>query len=164
MKTQTKLTHTEVQLHEDLCPSQELIILEALSILASRLRSGVACTSAAYVKNYCQLEIANDKEEVFCCLFLDNQHRLLAFERLFQGTIDGAHVHPRVVVRKALQHNAAAVILAHNHPSGTTEPSRADKAITKKLKDALELIDVRTLDHIIVTVAGCRSLAEEGLI
>jgi DNA repair protein RadC len=123
----------------------------------------VACTSAAYVKNYCQLEIASDKDEVFCCLYLDNQHRLLAFERLFQGTIDGANVHPRVVVRKALEHNAAAVIFAHNHPSGTTEPSSADKAITKKLKDALTLFDVRTLDHIIVTAGGCRSLAEDGL-
>ena len=155
---------TNTQLQGDLNPSETRAIRKALAILASRLRQGVSCTSAAYVKNYCQLEIANEKDEVFCCLFLDNQHRVIAFERLFQGTIDGANVHPRVVVRKALEQNAAAVIFAHNHPSGTTEPSQADKAITKKLQEALKLIDVRTLDHIIVTAIGCRSLAEEGLL
>ncbi|QQD19684.1 DNA repair protein RadC [Spongiibacter nanhainus] len=147
-----------------LSPTQEHIIQEAISILASTLREGVACTSAAHVQSYCQLEIATESEELFCALYLNNQHKMVAFEKLFRGTIDSAAVHPRVVVRKALEHNAAAAILVHNHPSGNLEPSQSDKAITKKLKDALSLIDVRTLDHILVTVEGTLSFAEKGLI
>ena len=102
--------------------------------------------------------------EVFACLFLDNRHRVIIFEELFRGTIDGASVHPREVVRRALQHNAAAVILAHNHPSGIAEPSRADIQLTRRLIDALALIDVRVLDHIVVGDGGGASLAERGLI
>ncbi len=102
--------------------------------------------------------------EVFACLFLDNRHRVIVFEELFRGTIDGASVHPREVVRRALQHNAAAVILSHNHPSGVAEPSRADIKLTRRLMDALALIDVRVLDHIIVGDGNGVSFAEKGLI
>jgi DNA repair protein RadC len=101
--------------------------------------------------------------EVFACVFLDKRHRVIAFEELFRGTIDGASVHPREVVRRALHHNAAALIFAHNHPSGVAEPSRADEHITKRLKDSLALVDIRVLDHFVVgdTVL---SFAERGLL
>jgi DNA repair protein RadC len=102
--------------------------------------------------------------EVFCCLHLDNRHRLIAFDELFRGTIDGASVHPREVVRQALARNAAAVILAHNHPSGVPEPSQADELITLRLKDALGLVDIRVLDHVIVGDSRCVSFAERGLL
>jgi DNA repair protein RadC len=97
-------------------------------------------------------------------LLLDNRHRVLRFTELFRGTINGASVHPREVVKTALQHNAAAVILAHNHPSGVAEPSAADRQLTDRLKDALELVDIRVLDHLVVGDAGCVSFAERGLI
>lgn len=102
--------------------------------------------------------------EVFACLFLDNRHRVIAFEELFRGTIDGASVHPREVVRRALAHNAAAVILSHNHPSGVAEPSRADIQLTRRLSEALALIDVRVLDHFVVGDDNGVSFAERGLI
>ena len=102
--------------------------------------------------------------EVFACLFLDNRHRVIVFEELFRGTIDGASVHPREVVRCALQHNAAAVILSHNHPSGVAEPSRADIQLTRRLTEALALIDVRVLDHIVVGDGNGVSFAERGLL
>ncbi len=104
------------------------------------------------------------KYEVFACLFLDNRHRVIAFEELFNGTIDGASVHPREVVRRVLHFNAAAVILAHNHPSGVSEPSRADVQLTRRLVDALALVDVRVLDHFIVGDGPGVSFAERGLI
>jgi DNA repair protein RadC len=102
--------------------------------------------------------------EVFACLFLDNRHRVIQFEELFRGTIDGASVHPREVVKRALHHNAAAVIFAHNHPSGVAEPSRSDETLTTRLKDALALVEVRVLDHIIVGDGVCVSLAERGVL
>ena len=102
--------------------------------------------------------------EVFCVLHLDNRHRLIAFEELFRGTIDGASVHPREVVRQALARNAAAVILAHNHPSGVAEPSQADELITQRLRDALGLVDIRVLDHLVVGGSRCTSFAERGLL
>ena len=102
--------------------------------------------------------------EVFACLFLDNRHRLIAFEELFRGTIDGASVHPREVVRRVLHFNAAAVILSHNHPSGVAEPSRADVRLTRRLVDALALVDVRVLDHVIIGEGRGVSFAERGLI
>jgi DNA repair protein RadC len=101
---------------------------------------------------------------VFGCLFLDNRHRVIAFEELFRGSIDGASVHPREVVRRCLAHNAAAVILAHNHPSGVAEPSAADRAITLRLREALELIDVRLLDHFVIGDGKPTSLAQRGWI
>ena len=143
---------------------QVATIREAVGILESRLTLTEAFTSPIEVKQYCRLKIGHKKDEFCCCLFLDNQHRLIAFERLFRGTIDGAAVYPRVVVRRALELNAAAVIFTHNHPSGVTEPSSADIKMTKKLKEALGFIDVRVLDHIIAGTADAMSMAESGLI
>ena len=102
--------------------------------------------------------------EVFACLFLDNRHRLLEYEELFRGTIDGASVHPREVARRTLQHNAAAVIFAHNHPSGVAEPSQSDLRITARLKEALELFDVRVLDHLVIGQGEITSFAQRGLL
>jgi DNA repair protein RadC len=102
--------------------------------------------------------------EVFGCLFLDSQHRLITFRELFRGTIDGASVYPREVVAECLNHNAAAVILAHNHPSGVAEPSQADKQITRRLVDALALLDIRVLDHVVVGEGQAISFAERGLL
>jgi DNA repair protein RadC len=102
--------------------------------------------------------------ELFGCLFLDNRHRVLEFSELFRGTIDGTSVYPREVVKEALKLNAAAVILAHNHPSGVAEPSQADERITRRLKAALELVDIRLLDHLIVGDGGTTSLAARGLL
>lgn len=149
------VTYTEVQ---------QATIREAIGILESRIRHTEALTRSADTKQYCQLQLASEKDEIFGCLFLDNQHRLIAFERLFYGTIDGASVHPRVVVRRSLELNAGAVIFTHNHPSGITEPSQADISLTKRLKNALAIIDVRVLDHIVVGIEGGTSLAERGLL
>ncbi|UCC57108.1 MAG: DNA repair protein RadC [Gammaproteobacteria bacterium] len=102
--------------------------------------------------------------EVFACLFLDNRHRVIAFEELFFGTIDGASVHPREVVKRSLHYNAAAVILAHNHPSGVAEPSRADIGLTRRLSDALGLVDIRVLDHVVIGDGTAVSFAERGLL
>jgi DNA repair protein RadC len=102
--------------------------------------------------------------EVFGCLYLDNRHRVLAFEELFRGTVDGASVHPREVVRACLQHNACAVIFAHNHPSGVAEPSAADRAITHELRDALQLVGVRVLDHLVIGSGEPVSMAARGLL
>ena len=118
----------------------------------------------AATRQYLASRLRHLPHEVFACLFLDNRHRVIAFEELFQGTIDGASVHPREVLRQVLKHNAAAVIFAHNHPSGVTEPSRADIKLTRRLADALALIDVRVLDHVIVGEDDGVSLAERGLI
>ena len=104
------------------------------------------------------------QREVFACLFLDNRHRVIAFEELFFGSIDSAAVHPREVVKAALRHNAAALIFAHNHPSGVAEPSRADELLTRRLKEALALVDIRVLDHLVVGDGEPLSLAERGLI
>ncbi len=123
-----------------------------------------ALTSPQLTRDYLQSRLSHHPNEVFACLFLDNRHRVIEYEELFQGTIDGASVHPREVVRRALAHNAAAVILAHNHPSGVAEPSRADEQITRRLQEALALVDVRVLDHIIVGTGEMTSLAERGVI
>ncbi|MES9856048.1 MAG: DNA repair protein RadC [Sedimenticola sp.] len=123
-----------------------------------------ALTSPQLTRDYLQSRLTHHPNEVFACLFLDNRHRVIEYEELFQGTIDGASVHPREVVRRALAHNAAAVILAHNHPSGVAEPSRADEQITRRLQEALALVDVRVLDHIIVGTGEMTSLAERGVI
>lgn len=132
--------------------------------LSEQLTRGEALTSAKQSAQYLQARLRDYPYEVFAVLFLDSQHRVLAFEELFRGTIDGASVHPREVVRRALAHNAAALILSHNHPSGIAEPSQADRQITTRLRDALALVDVRLLDHLIVGDGDCCSLAERGLI
>ena len=139
-------------------------IEEAIGVLESRIRKGLEFTSPVQVKRYCQLNLAMEPDEVFACLFLDSKHRLISFERIFRGTVNSASVYPRVIVRKVIELNAVAVIFAHNHPSGNTEPSQADIDITSRLKQSLELIDVRVLDHIVVGTQGECSLAEKGLI
>ena len=144
--------------------SQQATIREAIGILESRLRTTKAFTSPSDVKQFCQLHIAGEKDEYFCCMFLDSQHRLIAFEKLFRGTVDGASVYPRVVVRRALELNAAAIVFFHNHPSGVAEPSNADEAITRRLKAALGLVDIRVLDHIVVSAGESVSFAERGLL
>jgi DNA repair protein RadC len=143
---------------------QHATIREAIGILESSIKNSEAFTNSDIVKQYCQLQVADKRDEHFGCLFLDNQHRLIVFEELFNGTIDGAAVYPRVVVRRALEINAAAVIFTHNHPSGLPEPSQADIAITKRLREALALIDIRVLDHIVVGSEGTVSMAERGQI
>lgn len=142
------------------------VLDQAREILQYRLTRPETTTfsSPDAVKSFLQLKLASAEREIFACLFLDNRHRLISYEELFFGTIDGASVHPREVVKSALGCNAAAVILAHNHPSGVAEPSRADEAITTRLKDALGLIDVRVLDHLIVGSDAPVSFAERGLI
>ncbi len=132
--------------------------------LFERLERGEPLSSPRHSAQYLIARLRDRPYEVFAVLFLDNRHRVLAFEELFRGTIDGASVHPREVVRRALRHNAAAVILSHNHPSGIAEPSRADQQITAKLRDALALVDVRVLDHLVVGDGECCSLAERGLL
>lgn len=115
-------------------------------------------------RDYLALKLAHVPHEVFACLFLDTRNRVIAFEELFRGTIDGATVYPREVVKAALRHNAASVILAHNHPSGVAEPSRADRDITRRLIDGLALVDIRVLDHLVLGRNQSVSLAERGLI
>lgn len=132
--------------------------------LEETLIRGDALDSVAATRRYLTAKLRHQPHEVFACLFLDNRHRMIRYEELFQGTIDGASVHPRQVVRRALHHNAAALILAHNHPSGVAEPSRADEQITRRLKDALGLIDVRVLDHFVIGDGQAVSFAERGLL
>jgi DNA repair protein RadC len=116
------------------------------------------------VAGYLQLVLAGRPHEVFGALFLDAQHRLLAFEEIFRGTLTQTAVYPREIVKRALAHNAAAVILAHNHPSGTTEPSHADELLTRTLSSALALVDVKVIDHIIVARGASLSFAQRGLV
>jgi len=128
------------------------------------LDRGGALTSPEATRAYLVEQLKAYDHEVFACLFLDNQHHILKFEELFSGTIDSASVYPREVLKKVLEHNAAAVIFAHNHPSGVNEASHADKVITQRLKNALELIDIRVLDHFIVADGVPYSFAEHGLL
>jgi len=132
--------------------------------LSASMKAGDLLTSPELVRQYLSAQLRHQLHEVFAVLFLDNQNRLIAYEELFFGTIDGASVYPREVVRRAMKHNAAALILAHNHPSGIAEPSQVDQRITKRLQAALELIDVRVLDHMVVGDAEVISFAERGLI
>lgn len=132
--------------------------------IESTLTRGDALTDVATTKLYLQQRLRAYPHEVFACLFLDNKHRMIAFDEIFRGTIDGASVYPREVVKQALSHNASAVIFAHNHPSGIAEPSQADYAITKRLKSALDLVDIRVLDHIVVGDGETVSFAELGRI
>lgn len=143
---------------------QNAIIKLALAILTERHAPGNSLTSPAATTTYLRVKFSDYKNEVFCVIFLDNRNRVITFEEMFQGTLDGASVYPRVVVQRALEINAAAVIFAHNHPSGVAEPSHADEQITRRLKDALALIDVRVLDHIVVGVTETTSMAEMGLL
>ena len=132
--------------------------------LREALQRGNVLASPSDTRDYLKARLRGYSYEVFSCLFLDNRHRVIEYEELFRGTIDGASVHPREVVRRALQHNAAALILAHNHPSGVAEPSQADARITRRLKEALSLVDVRLLDHFIIGDGEPKSFAECGLL
>lgn len=142
---------------------QSLMAL-ALALLAEQHQPGEALSSPEQTRRYLRIRLAERKNEVFGCLFLDNRHRIIEVSELFQGTIDGASIHPRVVVQKALELNAAAMLFFHNHPSGVAEPSNADEAITRRLKEALALVDVRVLDHFVVTAGESVSFAERGLL
>lgn len=139
------------------------LIQNALDILESRIKKPTSyIKSPNDTRNFLRLKLSELEHEVFAVLFLDNRHGVIAYAELFTGTIDGAAVYPREVVKAALRHNAAAVIFAHNHPSGVTIPSESDKQLTKRLKEALSLVDVRVLDHLIVG-HDIASFAELGL-
>lgn len=142
----------------------DAIIQMALNILSQRNAIGEPLVEPGDAADFLRIKLSGYKNEVFCAIFLDSRHRVIAFEELFSGTIDGAAVYPRVVVQHVMRHNASAVIFAHNHPSGIAEPSQADKFITKRLKEAMSLIDVRVLDHIVVGDSGTTSFAERGLL
>jgi DNA repair protein RadC len=143
--------------------------LQAVLEMAKRhfeeiLQRGDVLSSPDITRAYLSHQLRGYNHEVFACLFLDNQHRVIQFEELFIGTLDSASVYPREVIKRALQHNAAAVIFAHNHPSGVVEPSPADKQLTIKLKQALALLDISVLDHFIIGDGQPYSFAEHGLL
>jgi DNA repair protein RadC len=145
------------------------VALQASLELARRhyqqlMMTGSALSNPRATREFLRMRLRDLPHEVFCCVYLDNRNRVIGFEELFRGTIDGASVHPREVVKEALSRNAAAVILVHNHPSGVAEPSQADELITRRLKEALGLVDIRVLDHLIVGDGVCESFAERGLL
>jgi DNA repair protein RadC len=146
-----------------------LAILKAIPELARRyyeqaLPAGQPIRSPADTESFLMARLRDLPHELFCCIYLDNRHRIISFEELFRGTIDGTSVYPREVVKQALAVNAAAVILAHNHPSGVAEPSQADERITRRLKAALELVDIRLLDHLVIGDGTSTSLASRGML
>lgn len=166
-----KLLHANRQalLRESGVGDARLAQLSALPEIARRyfeetLPRGAAIRSPADTETFLLARLRDRPHEVFCCLYLDNRHRVLLFEELFRGTIDGTSVHPRELVKQALELNAAAIILAHNHPSGVAEPSQADERITRRVKSALELVDIRLLDHLIIGDGVSTSLASRGLL
>lgn len=142
----------------------EAIVQRALEIIDRHFAAGETLATPSAATDYLKLHLAPYPYEVFACLFLDTHHRILAFEELFRGTIGGASVHAREVVRHCIKHNAAAVIFAHNHPSGVAEPSHADRAITAELKRALGLIQVNVLDHFVVGAGAPTSFAARGML
>ena len=158
----------EILAQDGIGPSKYAQLIAALELAkrctAAKLKRLDVFTDVDAVRFYVQREMANLNQEVFAVLFLDSQHRLLAFRKMFFGTINAAAVYPREIVKQALDDNAAAVILVHNHPSGVAEPSQADISITRQIKLALELIDVRVLDHFVVGDSVTVSFAERGLI
>ncbi len=140
------------------------VVSLALKVLSQRFRPGRAFTSPEDIEGFLRLRLTGRRNEVFGIIYLDTRHRLIEIAELFNGTIDGAAVYPRVVVQKVLEKNAAAIVIFHNHPSQISEPSEADRGITRKLSRALELIDVRLLDHLVVTDGDMVSFAQRGLI
>lgn len=158
----------------DLCKTKGLGIAKYVQIqaaielgkryLESGLRQRHVLTDPKTTRNYLMAQLRAYTHEVFACLFLNNRHHIISFDKMFNGTIDGASVYPREVVKRALGHNAAAVIFAHNHPSGVAEPSSADISLTRRLKTALELVDIRVLDHFVIGDNQAVSLAERGLV
>ena len=149
-------------------PAKRAELLAVMEIarraLAQPLAEAPVFEAPAQMKDYVALQLGGLEHEVFAVVFLDSQHRLLVMERLFRGTVNQTSVHPREVVRRALELNASAVVLAHNHPSGLAEPSRADEFVTQSLKSALQLVDVRVLDHLVVGRGQVVSFAERGLL
>lgn len=143
---------------------KQSVVMLAMKLLTIKHRAGRTLSSPDETRNFLRLRLAEYRNEVFGCLFLDNRHRIIAVRELFQGTIDGASVHPRVVVQQAMEVNAAAMVFFHNHPSGVAEPSRADEMLTRRLKEALALVDVRVLDHFVVSGGESVSFAERGLL
>ena len=143
---------------------KQSVITLAMKVLAIKHRAGRSLSKPEETRNYLRLRLADYRNEVFGSLFLDNRHRIIAVRELFQGTIDGASVHPRVVVQQAMEVNAAAMVFFHNLPSGVAEPSRADEMLTRRLSEALALVDVRVLDHFVVSAGESVSFAERGLI
>jgi DNA repair protein RadC len=160
-------TVQSLQLVKGLGPAKQAELLAVFELarraLSQRLKEREAFHTPGAVKQYLQLQLAHKNHEVFAVLFLDSQNRLLALEELFRGTLSQTSVYPREVVLRALHHQAAAVVLSHNHPSGSVQPSRADEHLTQTLKAALALVDVRVLDHIIVGQGQALSMAELGL-
>ena len=140
------------------------VVAAALAVLEQRATYGDALSSPGAVRDYLRLSLANREHEVFVCVWLTAQHRVLAFEEVFQGTLTQTSVYPREIVKGALKVNAAAVIFAHNHPSGVAEPSASDELLTRSLKAALALIDVQVLDHFIVAGNQAMSFSERGLL
>ena len=147
-----------------LMATADQILEAARQVIDQKIRRGASFTSPSEVKDYLKAKLSGYEREVFAVMLMDSKHCLIEYVELFQGTIDQAAVYPREVVKLAMQHNAAAMIISHNHPSGNPEPSRADEMLTKRLKDALALVDVRVLDHIIVAGNDTASFAERGLI
>ncbi|MBT8061980.1 MAG: DNA repair protein RadC [Xanthomonadales bacterium] len=148
------------EVYELVIAAQELLRRQ----LNEKLLNGQALTSPAETIDFLRLHLGHRRREVFLCIFLDTRHRVISCDNLFLGSIDGASVYPRVVAEHALRHNAAAVIVAHNHPSGVAEPSLADQAITRRLKDALGLLEIRLLDHFIIGSEEPVSMASRGMI
>jgi DNA repair protein RadC len=144
--------------------TDDAIIAQALGILAKRVKTGPIFGRPADIKDYLRLKLGTLEHEIFVVLFLDSQHRLIALEEMFRGTLNQTSVYPREVVKRALALNAGSVVLAHNHPSGSAQPSRADEMLTQTLKTALALIDVQVLDHFVVTCTESVSMAELGLL
>jgi DNA repair protein RadC len=144
--------------------SSDEIITAARAVMSRKVRHGTSMASPKLVKDFLSIKLGALEHEVFCVMLLDKRHRLIEFVELFRGTIDGASVHPREVVKLALAKNAAALLFAHPHPSGVAEPSHADERITQRLKDALSLVDIRVLDHLIVAGGDVMSFAERGLL
>lgn len=142
----------------------ESVLSAAREILATRMKHGDALTSPVAVRDYLRVLLHDREHEVFVVVFLDAQHRVLSAAELFRGTLTQTSVYPREVVKAALRANAAAVILAHNHPSGVAEPSQTDELLTRQLKDALALVDIKVLDHFIIAGNAALSFAERGLI
>ena len=161
----TNLYTTDVNAPKGFRPaSLEEIMVGARRTLSNRIRKGTELSSPQRTRDYLMARLATREYETFTLIYLDNRHRLIACEDLFRGAIDGASVHPREVVKLALAKNAAAILLAHPHPSGVAEPSQADELITQRLKEALSLIDVRVLDHLVIAGGDVISMAEKGLI
>lgn len=140
------------------------VIAAAMRVLEERARYGTALTAPNAVRDYLRLAIAHREHEVFICVWLDAQHRVMATEELFRGTLTQTSVYPREVVKAALRQNAAAVIFAHNHPSGVAQPSQSDELLTRNLREALALVEIKVLDHFVVAGSSAISFAERGLL